>query len=738
MQINKILPRICLLFLFVQLSFYNIQAQCTDFNGGPYTNLNAVMPGGIAPCDPNCGTPFTIDFFEVWSSEAYIFYGVIQGNSYTVDICTGPGAGAWDPEITVGPSDGAGGITGVDANIVSNCSLTFTATTNGDYLIIINEVGTCGGLENNIDNGFLTVQCNGTASCTPPTCGAMPIACDPGEDYCSCSNDCPCPTIVIDYIDFTSGDPAVSTTGGFAYCAEEAFIPIAANPVPEKIYVPLGITTTLTCVSEYDMATSNGVLSISDGTTLNPAATVPSFLVFWLELTQADVTASGGMVTITITDGTNGPGGPSPCNSTLVITINSLNNFNTDVATTCPGICGAIAGSVLSFDCATNMVEFEVTDAGSPPAGSNYELFVVNDPSVAPVTITGVSTYMLGPIDPTVTYSIGGRATGGGATDCNVQTGAVYPDCYTPAAGCLDLLAGVGDMEGTWTEVSDTTNTTTAMTDATAVPIIDGDNPLADAQSAFLGGWGGATRTSFTSIEQMITFGAAGATVNLIFWIQMNGCDSADDMFTITIDGNTEYSTDALSAYPMTSNGATGNCGDGQWYEITIPLGTTYSDGAPHTVVISATEAATNGSNTNFFVDEMIIESCIACPPEYTLADGNRLTGTESGTADYETDGSLESEQTIDANAVVDYDSAIDIQLFSGFNTQLGALFHAFIDGCMGAMFAETEKIEKSRSFKNDNNSFHPKTKLKDLKKEKSTSRPLKHKVVEDEIYMQQ
>ena len=79
----------CLLLLLTLFSYNITNAQCTDFNGGPYTNLNTVMPGGVAPCDPDCGTVFTITAFEVWSSEAYIFYGVIEGNSYTVDICTG-------------------------------------------------------------------------------------------------------------------------------------------------------------------------------------------------------------------------------------------------------------------------------------------------------------------------------------------------------------------------------------------------------------------------------------------------------------------------------------------------------------------------------------------------------------------------------------------------------------------------------------------------------------------------
>jgi len=88
------------------------------------------------------------------------------------------------------------------------------------------------------------------------------------------------------------------------------------------------------------------------------------------------------------------------------------------------------------------------------------------------------------------------------------------------------------------------------------------------------------------------------------------------------------------------------------------------------------------------------------CEPEYTMANGNRLMGTEIGVADYETDGTLESEQTIEATATVDYDSASDILLLPGFNTVPGALFVAFIDGCMGAMFGGNSSIEKSNDDK--------------------------------------
>lgn len=73
-------------------------------------------------------------------------------------------------------------------------------------------------------------------------------------------------------------------------------------------------------------------------------------------------------------------------------------------------------------------------------------------------------------------------------------------------------------------------------------------------------------------------------------------------------------------------------------------------------------------------------------PPDYAFAGSGGLTGVELGVADYETDGVLESTQTIDFSSVVDYDSAIEVHLLPGFETILGAQFEAFIDGCNGGM----------------------------------------------------
>ncbi len=71
---------------------------------------------------------------------------------------------------------------------------------------------------------------------------------------------------------------------------------------------------------------------------------------------------------------------------------------------------------------------------------------------------------------------------------------------------------------------------------------------------------------------------------------------------------------------------------------------------------------------------------------EYTQQNGNRLTGSQSYTVDYEVDGAIESDQIIDSGAGgdVDYDSATCILLQPGFEVKQASVFHAFIDGCGG------------------------------------------------------
>lgn len=79
-------------------------------------------------------------------------------------------------------------------------------------------------------------------------------------------------------------------------------------------------------------------------------------------------------------------------------------------------------------------------------------------------------------------------------------------------------------------------------------------------------------------------------------------------------------------------------------------------------------------------------ESCgSACPPTLNLTGTNAGDDTDANNmADNESSGTITSDQMILATAVIDYDSATDIELMPGFETIIGSVFEAFIDGCNG------------------------------------------------------
>lgn len=94
-----------------------------------------------------------------------------------------------------------------------------------------------------------------------------------------------------------------------------------------------------------------------------------------------------------------------------------------------------------------------------------------------------------------------------------------------------------------------------------------------------------------------------------------------------------------------------------------------------------------NDTNSNHWWDAPATQGMVnACIDSYTNMNATRIDDTESGSADYETDGNLESVQIIKSGAIVDYDSANCIELLQDFEVEVGAEFLAFIDGCDGGM----------------------------------------------------
>jgi hypothetical protein len=128
-------------------------------------NFNITYEG--APCNDGSGCPiYGFTDFEVWNSEAYAMDNVIAGGSYTFSHCDGPGAGSWIPDYTIIAPSGA--IDAFGAGDGDGCSITWTASETGTYVIVINEEGAC-GVSGQVDNGYPSITCNGTPLCDVPT-----------------------------------------------------------------------------------------------------------------------------------------------------------------------------------------------------------------------------------------------------------------------------------------------------------------------------------------------------------------------------------------------------------------------------------------------------------------------------------------------------------------------------------------------------------------------------------------
>lgn len=208
-----------------------------------YTNFNSLFGG--APCNDGTGCPFNeITVFEVWQSEAYAMANVIAGGSYTFSMCNGPGAGSWIPEFTIIAPGGVVDAFGLGDG--DGCSITWTASASGNYLIVINEAGNC-GVAGTDDNGFPAITCNGTPDCSGPgECNAGAIL-DTDPQFV-----CPGESALF----ATDGTEEIPTApGGYAI----VFTPTTGTGGIDDVLTLFGVTLPYSFDSDL-----NGVLSFND------------------------------------------------------------------------------------------------------------------------------------------------------------------------------------------------------------------------------------------------------------------------------------------------------------------------------------------------------------------------------------------------------------------------------------------------------------------------------------------
>lgn len=103
--------------------------------------------------------------------------------------------------------------------------------------------------------------------------------------------------------------------------------------------------------------------------------------------------------------------------------------------------------------------------------------------------------------------------------------------------------------------------------------------------------FGGVSVYEAGSLAQSLTIPATAT--DLEFDLLVGRCDSSDDYMDVTIDGNTVFSTD-----PCTPDAA--------YATRSVPIGA-YADGGSHDLAFTSEIFATNGANSNFFLDNVVI-----------------------------------------------------------------------------------------------------------------------------------
>lgn len=167
-------------------------------------------------------------------------------------------------------------------------------------------------------------------------------------------------------------------------------------------------------------------------------------------------------------------------------------------------------------------------------------------------------------------------------------------------AGCPDQVLD-GGMEGgtpsaVWTEASTNFGT----------PLCNAGCGLGGGTGPHTGLWwawfGGIAAFEEGTLEQTMTLPDVQlGTATLKFWLEVPiACDNSTDFMDVLIDGTVIYSVDGNS--PL--------CGIIGYSQQTVDV-TAYADGNPHTLTFHSIINGTNGTGTNFFVDDITLETCV-------------------------------------------------------------------------------------------------------------------------------
>lgn len=164
--------------------------------------------------------------------------------------------------------------------------------------------------------------------------------------------------------------------------------------------------------------------------------------------------------------------------------------------------------------------------------------------------------------------------------------------------GCPNILTDGSFEQGptgtAWTQSS--TSFGTPICSAGTCGFGSGTGPRTGTYWAWFGGLAGGTETG--TVSQSFVF-PSNDSITLKFYLEIPLCDGPQDFLNVTVDGSQVFQV----------NGGSSLCGTTGYTLQTVDL-SSYADGNSHTISFTATTFSANGTETNFFVDDISVISC--------------------------------------------------------------------------------------------------------------------------------
>lgn len=284
----------CFFMAFSLLSL-SVQAQC------PITTFTNTFDG-IAPFVTDCSIFIESDQ-NIFSGETYTLDGVVEGQTYVVDLC---GANVWNATLSV--YDGSESFVAYDDGITSGCGMgarvSFTAASSGSYSIV------CSKADCSID-----LSGNGKVKVFNNTDGINPC---PNATGIEC-------TVAPSFLGGLESTGLSLSTLPIVTCGADWGM--GENPLPEKLFVAMGAYDDFSN-QPYTISTNKGqIFATNDLTNPSTDLTVNIGIAVLLGLSQEDIDDPDDIV-ITFTSATN---------ETCIGNLNIISGFlPADVAAFCP------------------------------------------------------------------------------------------------------------------------------------------------------------------------------------------------------------------------------------------------------------------------------------------------------------------------------------------------------------------------------------------------------------------